>query len=59
MLQDLNLNVAHAVLVAYLDDSKVMMMDNQIAQVVEVNSVRHYRAYYSINEQHWWLHVRQ
>ena len=59
VLQDLNLNVAHAVLVAYLDDSKVMMMDNQIAQVVEVNSVRHYRAYYSINEQHWWLHVRQ
>jgi predicted transglutaminase-like cysteine proteinase len=58
VLQDLNLNVGHAVTVVYLDD-KVVMMDNQIQQVVDVNTVRHYRAFYSINEEHWWLHVTQ
>lgn len=57
VLQDLNLNIAHAVLIVYLDD-KIMLLDNQINQVVDVSTVRHYRAYYSINEQHWWLHVR-
>ena len=58
VLQDLNLNIAHAVLVVYVGD-KIMMLDNQIKQVVEANSVRHYQAYYSINEDHWWLHLRQ
>jgi predicted transglutaminase-like cysteine proteinase len=58
VLQDLNLNVAHAVTVAYLDN-RIVMLDNQIQQVVDVGSVRHYRAFYSINEDHWWLHVRQ
>ncbi|MCC6470294.1 MAG: transglutaminase-like cysteine peptidase [Alphaproteobacteria bacterium] len=55
VLQDLNLNVAHAVLVVY-HEGKALLLDNQIRQVVETSQVRHYRPLYSINEQSWWLH---
>lgn len=55
VLQDMNLNAAHAVLVVYLD-GKALLLDNQIKQVVETSQVRHYRPLYSINEQSWWLH---
>ncbi len=55
VLQDLNLGVAHAVLVVY-HDGKALLLDNQIRQVVETQQVRHYRPLYSINEQAWWLH---
>jgi predicted transglutaminase-like cysteine proteinase len=55
VLQDLNLNVAHAVLVVY-HDGKALLLDNQIKQVVETQQARHYRPLYSINERSWWLH---
>lgn len=55
VLQDLNLNVAHAVLVVY-HEGRALLLDNQIRQVVETHQVRHYRPLYSINEQAWWLH---
>jgi len=55
VLQDMNLNAAHAVLVVYVD-GKALLLDNQIKQVVETSLVRHYRPLYSINEQAWWLH---
>lgn len=55
VLMDTNLNLAHAVLVAYLDD-RAYVLDNQISQVVRAETIRHYRPIYSINETSWWLH---
>ena len=55
VLQDLNLGVAHAVLIVYLD-GQALLLDNQIGRVIDQAKVRHYRPYYSINEKSWWLH---
>ena len=55
VLMDTNLNLAHAVLVVYLDD-RAYVLDNQISSVVRAETVRHYRPIYSINETSWWLH---
>ena len=55
VLQDLNLGIAHAILVVYLD-GRALVLDNQIQDVVPADVVRHYRPIYSINEHHWWLH---
>lgn len=55
VLKDLNLKIAHAVLVAYRD-GRAWMLDNQIDRVVDAATIRHYRPYYSINEEGWWLH---
>ncbi|MCW5730836.1 MAG: transglutaminase-like cysteine peptidase [Alphaproteobacteria bacterium] len=55
VVQDLNLKVAHAVLVVRLD-RRILVLDNQISQVVEEKLIRHYRPVYSISERHWWLH---
>jgi predicted transglutaminase-like cysteine proteinase len=55
VLQDLNLQTAHAILVVYLD-GRALVLDNQVSTVVEARAILHYRAIYSINEQHWWLH---
>jgi predicted transglutaminase-like cysteine proteinase len=56
-LQDLNLNLGHAVLVVYVGDEP-MLLDNQIASVVPANSIHHYNPVFSINETGWWLHRR-
>lgn len=55
VLQDLNLNTAHAILVVYLGN-KVLVLDNQVTTVVDAADIFHYRPIYSINEEHWWLH---
>ena len=55
LLQDLNLKIAHAVLVVYLDGS-AWVLDNQIKQLVAAESIRHYRPLFSLNEDSWWLH---
>lgn len=55
VLQDLNLRIPHAILVVYLD-GVAWVLDNQIKQVVAANRIRHYRPFYSINEDSWWLH---
>ena len=55
VLRDLNLGIAHAILVVYLN-GQALVLDNQIQDVVPADSVRHYRPIYSINERHWWLH---
>lgn len=55
VLRDTRLGLDHAVLVAYLD-GEALLLDNQIAEVVSVERVQHYRPYYSINETGWWLH---
>ncbi|MGB8274742.1 MAG: transglutaminase-like cysteine peptidase [Alphaproteobacteria bacterium] len=58
VLQDLNLQLPHAILVVYLD-AKAYVLDNQIPEVVSAEIIHHYRPYYSINEDHWWLHRPQ
>ena len=55
VVNDLNLKIAHAVLVIYFDGA-ALILDNQIAQVINAKGIRHYKAIYSINEQNWWLH---
>ena len=55
VLQDLNLKLAHAVLVVF-HGGTAYVLDNQIKQVVPADAVRHYQLYYSINEKYWWLH---
>ncbi len=55
VLQDLNLRIAHAVLVVQMD-GRNLVLDNQIDEVVDATTIRHYRPYYSINETAWWLH---
>jgi predicted transglutaminase-like cysteine proteinase len=55
VLQDMNLRVAHAILVVW-HRGRTLVLDNQIDRVVETAVVRQYRPIYSINERHWWLH---
>ena len=55
VLNDLNLRVAHAVLIVYLD-GVAWLLDNQVRDVVRADVVHHYRAIYSVNETTWWLH---
>ena len=55
ILDDLNLGIAHAVLVV-TDNDRLLVLDNQIPQPVDSRRVLHYRAIYSINEERWWLH---
>lgn len=55
VLKDMNLGLAHAVLVVY-DAGRAYVLDNQIKTVVPADRVYHYKPYYSINESYWWLH---
>lgn len=55
VLRDLNLKVAHAILVVY-HQGKPLILDNQISQVVTADRIHHYQPIYSINEANWWLH---
>jgi len=54
-VQDLNLGVGHAVTVVRLDGRK-LLLDNQIQQVIDTSSVRHYRPVFAANENVWWLY---
>jgi predicted transglutaminase-like cysteine proteinase len=55
VLQDLNLKVAHAVLVVYVD-GQPYILDNQVEQVIPAKKIKHYMPIYSINETNWWRH---
>ena len=55
VLQDLNLRLAHAILIVY-HNGRALVLDNQIKSVVDTSVVRHYKPIYSINENFWWLH---
>jgi predicted transglutaminase-like cysteine proteinase len=56
VLQDTNLRVPHAVL-AVADQDDILILDNQIQEVVSHQAIVHYLPVYSINEQHWWIHL--
>ncbi len=55
VLKDMSLGIAHAVLVVEHQGER-LLLDNQLRIVVATDKIRHYRARYSINESHWWLH---
>ncbi|MDX1737174.1 MAG: transglutaminase-like cysteine peptidase [Alphaproteobacteria bacterium] len=55
VLNDLNLKVAHAVLVVYFEGSP-LILDNQISNVIHADRIKHYQPIFSINEKSWWLH---
>lgn len=55
VLQDINLGVAHAILVVKYE-GRNLVLDNQIGQVVDATRIRHYRPIYSVNEVGWWRH---
>lgn len=57
VLNDLNLRIPHAILIVYLN-GRAYVLDNQIAQVVPTEVIRHYQPIFSINEEAWWLHQR-
>jgi predicted transglutaminase-like cysteine proteinase len=56
VLQDTNLRIPHAVL-AVANNDDIMILDNQIQEVVSHHDIVHYAPVYSINENHWWLHI--
>ncbi|HHH42740.1 MAG TPA: hypothetical protein ENK49_01235 [Gammaproteobacteria bacterium] len=56
VLQDTNLRIPHAVL-AVASQHDIKILDNQIQQVVSHRDIVHYAPVYSINEQHWWIHL--
>jgi len=56
VLQDTNLRIPHAVL-AVADRDDILILDNQIQEVISHQSIVHYLPVYSINEQHWWIHL--
>lgn len=56
IVQDQQKNIPHAVLIVYTDQG-AMILDNQIKNAVNANSVRHYKPIFSINQNAWWLHT--
>jgi len=55
VLQDLNLKIAHAVLVAYVE-GEAWILDNQLKQIVTADTIHHYRPFFFLNENGWWIH---
>ncbi|WP_170294655.1 transglutaminase-like cysteine peptidase [Roseospira navarrensis] len=54
-VQDLNLGIGHAVTVVSLG-GRDYLMDNQITQVIDAGTVRHYKPVFAANERMWWLY---
>jgi predicted transglutaminase-like cysteine proteinase len=55
VLRDLDISEDHAIVVAYLD-GKSYSLDNLVPMVLPTEAIHHYRPYYSINENQWWMH---
>lgn len=56
VVQDTNLRIPHAVM--SLDTgADIKILDNQIKEVISHQDIFHYIPVYSINEQHWWMHL--
>lgn len=56
VLQDMNLNIIHAVLMVKAGKD-ILILDNQIQQVISDSKIYHYKPIYSINETAWWRHL--
>jgi predicted transglutaminase-like cysteine proteinase len=57
IVMDQNLHIAHAIL-AVRAGSATYILDNQINDIVPDSSIRHYKPYYAINEQAWWVYTQ-
>lgn len=57
VLQDLQKNIPHAVLVVYTENGP-MVLDNQIKTATHVDRISHYKPIFSINRDAWWLHTK-
>ncbi len=57
ILQDMQKNIPHAILIVYTDNGP-MLLDNQIKSVTPVERVSHYKPIFSINREGWWLHTK-
>lgn len=56
VLQDTNLGIAHAVLAVDYEGG-ALILDNQTDEIMTDKRIIHYTPLYSVNEQHWWLHL--
>lgn len=56
IVQDLQKNIPHAILIVYTDQGP-MILDNQIKSAVKAEKVSHYKPIFSINQEAWWLHT--
>lgn len=56
VVQDTNLRIPHAVM-AIQNKNDILILDNQIEEVISHADIFHYVPIYSVNEQHWWMHV--
>lgn len=54
VVQDMNLNLVHAILAVDTDAGKRLILDNQLAVMVEPKRIKHYRPIYAVNEDGWW-----
>lgn len=55
VVQDLEKNIPHAILIVYTDNG-AMMLDNQIREARYTHQVNRYKPIFSINRYAWWLH---
>ncbi len=55
VLRDMRLGLDHSVTVAFVDGD-AWVLDNQQREIRSSAALDHYRPYYSINEEGWWLH---
>lgn len=61
-VKDMNLKVGHAVLVVFFKHPQngqilTLLLDNQIPNIVNAASIRHYQPVFSINKYFWWRHT--
>jgi predicted transglutaminase-like cysteine proteinase len=56
VVQDENLNVPHAVLAVKLDGA-TWILDNQNQEMLPDMAIVHYRPFYSLNDQGFWIHA--
>lgn len=57
VLQDMQKNIPHAILVVYTENGPVVL-DNQIKRMTPVENIAHYKPIFSINRDSWWLHTK-
>ncbi len=58
IVQDLEKNMPHAILIVYSERGAVIL-DNQSKTMKTASSVKHYKPIFSINREAWWLHTTQ
>lgn len=57
IVQDLQKNIPHAVLIVYTDNGP-LVLDNQIKTAKRADAIAHYKPIFSINRSAWWLHTK-